>query len=479
MSMNEELQSANEELETSKEELQSLNEELNTVNVQLQSKIEDLEARTNDLSNLLVSTDIANLCLDQQMRIRWFTPAMKELMELLPSDVGRPVSHFAHKVLNGDFLASAREVARTLHPKRAEVRSEAGRWYMRQILPYRTEDNRIDGVVVTFTDVTDLKEAADSLRSEKDFAEQIVDTVQQPLVILDAGLQMRSANRAFYEAFQISREEAAGRSLYSFGEGQWDIPAFRTIVEQQLGASGARSDFELEHEFRGLGHRTLRIRGRRLESGQGVLLSIEDVTESRRWEKHQRMLVSELNHRVKNTLLTVQAIATQTFKATSSPEEFRERFQGRVLALARGHDLLVRSQWERIGLDTLIHDVLRPFGRALLDNVNLRCSAVRLDAQAALALNLILYELATNAAKHGALSVPEGRVLIDCETDDANSQAKLIWNETGGPAVKPPSTRGFGTVLIERSARHDLGGGASLDYRPGGLQATIAIPMEG
>jgi two-component system, chemotaxis family, CheB/CheR fusion protein len=478
MSMNEELQSANEELETSKEELQSLNEELNTVNAQLQAKLEELEERTNDLNNLLVSTHIATLFLDQQLRIRWFTPAMKDLMELLPTDIGRPANHFAHKIVNGDFLASARQVLRTLAPSRAEVRSEDGRWYMRQVLPYRAEQERIGGIVITFVDISDIKLAEQDLRAQKDLAEQIVDTVQQPLVLLDGKLLVQSANRAFFEAFQTPREDAIGRSLYEFASRQWDIPALRNVLEQQLGQAGDRSDFELEHEFRTIGHRVLKVRGRRLDNRQGVLLAIEDITERRQWEKHQQMLVAELNHRVKNSLLTVQAIATQTLKASATPEDFRERFQGRVLALARGHDLLVRSQWEPIGLGEMIHDVLRPFGRALLDHVSPRCGAARLDPQSALALNLIFYELATNAAKHGALSVPEGRVEVDCEPSENGGHTKLIWNESGGPPVSIPNVKGFGTTLIERSARHDLGGQATLDFRAEGLRATITIPLK-
>lgn len=157
LSINEELQASNEELETSKEELQSLNEELSTVNSQLQSKVDELEAATNDLSNLLASTEIATIFLDSQFRIRSFTPATNRLFDILPADAGRPIHHFAQKFSGGDLTLDAREVLERLVPVEREVESTAGRWYLRRSLPYRTRDNRIEGVVVTFVDITERK----------------------------------------------------------------------------------------------------------------------------------------------------------------------------------------------------------------------------------------------------------------------------------------------------------------------------------
>jgi two-component system CheB/CheR fusion protein len=177
MSINEELQSANEELETSKEELQSLNEELSTVNAQLQDKVEELEGTTNDLANLLGSTDIATIFLDTDFAIKRFTPAATRLINLIPADVGRPLSDIATKFIDAELLSDARQVLDTLSPvqKEIEVTPVAGtpsanalgllvRWYIRRILPYRTQDNRIEGVVVTFTDITPLKQAMEEVQ---------------------------------------------------------------------------------------------------------------------------------------------------------------------------------------------------------------------------------------------------------------------------------------------------------------------------
>jgi two-component system CheB/CheR fusion protein len=155
--INEDLQASNEELETSKEELQSLNEELNTVNNQLQAKVTELERRTDDLNNLLNSTDVATLFLDRGLCIRWFTPSTKALLEPLPTDLGRPMSHFAQRFSGGNLLEDARQVLERLLPSTAEVVDDLGRWYIRRIMPYRAGSDRIEGVVVTFAEITERK----------------------------------------------------------------------------------------------------------------------------------------------------------------------------------------------------------------------------------------------------------------------------------------------------------------------------------
>jgi two-component system CheB/CheR fusion protein len=164
MSMNEELQSTNEELETSKEELQSLNEELTTVNNQLHEKLEELEGATNDLANLLNCTDIATVFLDTELRIKRFTPASTRMFNLIATDVGRPLSDIAQKYLDPHLLRDAQEVLRDLTTREHEVTSEGGHWCIRRILPYRTSDNRVEGVLMTFTDVTQLKGASEKAR---------------------------------------------------------------------------------------------------------------------------------------------------------------------------------------------------------------------------------------------------------------------------------------------------------------------------
>jgi two-component system CheB/CheR fusion protein len=174
MSINEELQSTNEELETSKEEMQSLNEELTTVNAQLQVKIEELQSITSDLSSLLSSTDIAVLFLDTQLRIRRFTPAANKLLGLIASDIGRPLSDMARKFTDPDLLTDAKTVIDSLVAQQKEIAAEEDKWYVRRILPYRTSENRIEGVVITFVEVTDIKSVEAALRrSEENLAAEL------------------------------------------------------------------------------------------------------------------------------------------------------------------------------------------------------------------------------------------------------------------------------------------------------------------
>ena len=207
-SINEELQSANEELETGKEELQALNEELVTVNTQLQSKLLELEALTNDLDNLLSSTDIAVVFLDTELRVRRFTPAVSDLLELIPADIGRPLAHLAQKFTDGDLIADARLVLAKLARLEAEALSHSGRWYLRRTLPYRTEDNRIAGVVITFIEITARKHAEQALQSAQARLQSIIEQMPAAVLIAEAPsgkllLANRQASALFNQPFPL------------------------------------------------------------------------------------------------------------------------------------------------------------------------------------------------------------------------------------------------------------------------------------
>ncbi|MQX38257.1 diguanylate cyclase [Roseospira navarrensis] len=289
MTMNEELQSTNEELESSKEELQSLNEELNTVNTQLQNKVQELESKSNDLNNLLNSTDTPTLFLDRAMTVRWFTPGVRGLVDLTPGDMGRPFASFARKVMDETFEADAREVLSTLCPNERQVRGTQGdQWFLRRILPYRTEDDRIDGIVVTFIDITERRLYEQRLQSAKEFAEAIVETVRSPLLILDPEQRVVSANPAFYDHFRIAPGLVEGRCLSELGDGTWNIPDLHALMTEVLPADREVDGYEVAHDFHGLGSRTILINAMRLDSMDLILVSIEDVTQDRQDEERRR-----------------------------------------------------------------------------------------------------------------------------------------------------------------------------------------------
>jgi len=311
LSINEELQSTNEELETSKEEIQAVNEELNTVNSQLNLKVEELTAVNNDLVNFLNSAEVATIFLDGEFRIKRFTPSATSIMSLIASDVGRPIDHMTHQLAGVDLVENAKNVLRSLAVSRQEVRASDGRWFTMMCAPYRTTDNKIDGVILTFNDVTALKQSELSMQESRNFAEGIVETVRESLLVLDSDLRVVSANRAFYQTFQVEPGDTQTRSIFELGDGQWNIPNLRGLLEQIVAKNMEFSDFEIEHEFPTIGRRCMLLNARRIEreSGQNqlILLAIDDITEHRRM---QELVASEEQLRQHNRALEQQLIAS-------------------------------------------------------------------------------------------------------------------------------------------------------------------------
>ncbi|MFN3525586.1 MAG: PAS domain-containing protein, partial [Paracoccus sp. (in: a-proteobacteria)] len=482
ISVNEELQSINEELETSKEELQSFNEELNTVNSQLQYKIGELETTTNDLNNLLAGSETATLFLDEEFRIRWFAPATRDLFDFVASDIGRPIAHLARKFKDDHLLRDVETVLRKLSVVEAEVPSDDGRWYLRRVLPYRTQDNRIEGVVVTFNDITDRKRAADAVNDARIYAETIVRTVQHPLLVLGKNLHVQSANRAFRELFAVFEEEPKGRPIFELGTGEWNNPPLRALLDKVLSEDEEIHNFAFEQDFLATGRRSMLLTACKLpQEGSRedlILIAVEDVTKRKRFDEHRDILVGELNHRIKNVMATVQAIASQTLGTATSIDEARATFEARLIALGKSHDLLTRENWAGADLRHIVADTVQPLaggaGRFRIEGPHLW-----LKPSAALSIAMALHELATNAAKYGALSTDDGQVDINWQLVGAGDDRRLAlrWSESGGPPVVPPTRRGFGSILVQRVLAAELNGAVGVDYAPSGVVCTIDAPM--
>ncbi len=285
-STNEELQSMNEEMETAREELQSTNEELVTVNSELQVKVAELTEANNDINNLLASTEIGTIFLDVHLGIKRFTPSMTKLFSLIPSDAGRPLKDFQTKIAYPDLYKDAETVLKTLQTREAEVRTEEGRCFSMRILPYRTRENVIDGVVITFVDVTERRRAEEETLEARIYAESIVDTVRASLLTLDSNLKVISANQQFYRTFRTTREETEGKRIYELGNGQWEIPALRELLERILPENAAFDDFEVEHDFPVTGPKKMLLNARKIQREHGrsdlILLAVQDITRQAR-----------------------------------------------------------------------------------------------------------------------------------------------------------------------------------------------------
>jgi two-component system CheB/CheR fusion protein len=353
-SMNEELQSTNEELETSKEELQSVNEELQTVNSELNVKVDEVDRANSDLRNVFDSTQIATIFLDHNLVIRTFTPAVAGIFNLISSDRGRPltdiVSHLADTgTLKRDIqsvLEHGQAIERRVH------KTDGTAHYLIRIFPYRGRNNVVDGVLVTFVNVTNMVKA----------------------------------------------------------------------------------------------------------------------------EQQQRTLVEELNHRVRNMLTVVGAIANQTLNRSASPEEFGQSFLGRIRSMGKAYDLVSREQWGEVSLQDILNNELQSHAEERDDRVKLGGPDLTFAPQQALALGLVFHELMTNAVKYGALSKANGRVAVTWEVD--KGRLIITWLERDGPKVGKPKRKGFGTELIERELKSVLGARVTFDYAPEGVEVQISIPYE-
>jgi two-component system, chemotaxis family, CheB/CheR fusion protein len=281
-SSNEELQSTNEELDTAKEELQSTNEELTTLNDELRGRNEELKTANSDLMNLLASVQIPIVMVTNDLRIRRITPAAERVLNIIPSDIGRPIGHLKPNFLCPDLEAIITEAVDTVTVQERQVEGTEGQVFALQIRPYKSIDNRIDGAVVVLYDVSSVKDQAAALEVALATGEALISTVREPLLVLDSDLTVRKANQAFCDTFKTKSGDTEGRLLYDLGNGQWNLPGLRRLLEEVLPKQKNFEGFEVDHTFPSIGRRRILLDARRIESGrrkQGViLLVLRDVT---------------------------------------------------------------------------------------------------------------------------------------------------------------------------------------------------------
>jgi two-component system, chemotaxis family, CheB/CheR fusion protein len=474
-SVNEELQSSNEELETSKEEMQSINEELQTLNGELQSK-NDLLSRTNDdLQNLLDSTQIATLFLDRDLHIRNFTPAMTSIFHVRETDLGRPITEIVSKLTYEGLVQDAEKVQRTLGVIEREVRPKAGedKTFLLRIRPYRTIDNRLDGVVLTFMDITQIKQA----QHAGNRLSAIVESSNDAIVSKDLNGTITSWNQGAERLFGYTADEIIGKSVTIL------IPPERADEELAILSRIRRGEYVQHYET---------VRRRK----DGILVDIvlavspikdidgkvvgaskiaHDIGDRKRAEKLLKTVMHEVSHRSKNLLSVVQAMAQETARLSPSIRTFLDQFGARVQALAASHDLLVSQNWSGVPLDELVRQQLQAFAVDQTGRFDVAGPPILVNPDAAQSIGLSLHELGTNASKYGALSAPHGRVEIKwkLEPAEAGPRLRMWWRERGGPRVIAPEQSGFGRMLIEELTAKELGATVLLKFERDGVVWTL------
>ncbi|WP_204141688.1 chemotaxis protein CheB [Halomicronema sp. CCY15110] len=279
LSSNEELQSTNEELQTAKEEIQATNEELGTINDELYRRNAEASRIGDDFQNLLGSINIPVLMVGNDLHIRRFTPAAVPLFNLIPSDIGRPLGDINHCLAIADLEAQILAVIDTLSQTTQEIQDDTGRWYQLQLRPYRTLDHRIDGAVIILIDIDRLKRNTAALQVARDFADAIVQTVREALVVLNGDLHVVMANGQFYQTFQVASTDTENRSIFELGNGQWNIPQLRSLLEEILPENHRIEGFEVTHNFEHIGPKTMMLNAQTMAQPDGedlILLAIEE-----------------------------------------------------------------------------------------------------------------------------------------------------------------------------------------------------------
>jgi two-component system CheB/CheR fusion protein len=341
---NEELQSINEELETSKEELESANEELTTINDELAGRNAELSRLNADINNLQVSTRTAILLLGRDLTVRRFTPAAEKIFKVLATDVGRPLGALRHSLDAPDLESIAASVIDTVTTCEREVRDHDGRWYGLRAHPYFTLDNKIDGVVLVLTDIDALKRGELEIKASRDYAQATLRTLPTPFLLLAPDLRVTTASEDFYTTFRVPPDETSGRTIYELGNGQWDIPALRELLEDILPRQSSFRDYEVTHHFESIGTRTMLLHGCRLDTEAGapahILLAIDDITgrvqaeatlrhtleEVERVSRAKDDFLATLSHELRTPLTPVLMAASVLERDASLPSAAREAF---------------------------------------------------------------------------------------------------------------------------------------------------------
>ena len=484
---NEELKSSNEEMMSMNEELQSANEELSTINEELKSKLDELAQVNADVVNFLNSTRIATIFIDLERRVRSFTPKARELFRFVSRDRGRALAD-VHTHVSDEMLESTISTVLKNHEEVTQRLEADGRSYVLRALPYLNADEEMDGVVLVFDDVTELtelKEVASTAEREANLSRREIELLYEnaPLgiALVDRERRYRRINSYLADYNGLPAADHIGRTI---GDVLPEIgPRIDEVIGQvfETGEPVTRwelkapnpTDPELDEVFE-LDIYPIATPGSEQVERAGII--VYRVTEQRRMTNDLHHLMAELQHRVKNSLASVVAIVSQTERSSADRKTLAATLPKRIGALAETHNLLTHTDWRSVALTDVLDQELSPYRDGAHRRIETEGEPLRLNSRAAIAMTLVLHELATNAAKYGALSGDEGEVHVSWSAQD--DRFRLVWRESGMGNVSEPKTFGFGLRFITRAVGHDLGGEAQLSWGEGGLACTIDAPAD-
>jgi PAS domain S-box-containing protein len=336
-------------------------------------------------------------------------------------------------------------------------------------------------LAVFYNDVTERVEAEERLRQSEARFRELADNVSQLAWTADPSGWIYWYNKRWYDYTGTTFEQMQG-----WGWREVHHPDhIARVIEEVQGKWAKGEAWEGTYLLKSAQgeYRWFLTRAEPIWNETGELVrwfgTNTDVTDQKKAEEHQGLLINELNHRVKNTLATVQSITSQTLRNAGTATDAKEAIEGRLLALSRAHDVLTRENWEGAGLHEIVEQAVAAYSSRGEDRLHLRGPRVRLSPRMALALAMALQELATNAVKYGALSNATGEIRITWTIENTADPARLRvrWQEAGGPPVQVPTRRGFGTRLIERSLAQDLDGEVRIDFAPEGIMCTVDAPL--
>ena len=533
-SSNEELQSINEELETAKEELQSGNEELSTLNDELQNRNQELSRLSDDLSNLMSSTTIPILLLDKELRIRRMTPVTQAVLGIRPADLGRPIGDIRMSLSGENLESLAQGVLATLAPCELDLQDREGRWRELRMRPYRTADNRIDGVVIVLVDIDQLRHAKFEATVALEFAESVIQAVPSPLLVLQGNLQIRLANRVFYEEYGLQPADVENHSFLELSRAQWDMPGLRDALTDVLRNRETNRKIECERDFAGKGKITLCVYLRPIQSDgeKLILVVLEDITERK---DASRILVArqeELKSSVAAGTAALRETETALFR---SHEELRElaasllnaqeserrrisrelhddlsqkvaklQFDIETLEqklpfsnpeLARQSLLSVRDQTgtlandlrrvahglhpsslDHLGLRVALQSYIEEFSRSIAIPVQFNSSEIprEIPMEIAICLYRIVQEALRNVGKHA----PNATVEIALSGSPQELHLSIRDDGEGFDMSALRSTKGLGFISMQERVRL-IQGHFSLSTQPGaGVHISVDVPLD-